>query len=83
MYQIYFERTAEKKLLSLPKEIRTRIVVKITDLASNPRPKGCIKLTNFEDYRIRIGDYRVIYTIDDDLLTIVVIKVDHRKQVYR
>ena len=68
MYQIYFERTAEKKLLSIPPLIRKR---------------GCMKLTNFEDYRIRIGDYRVIYTIEDKLLKIVIIKVDHRKQIYR
>jgi mRNA interferase RelE/StbE len=83
MYQIYFERTAEKKLLSIPPLIRKRIISKILALADNPRPKGCMKLTNFEDYRIRIGDYRVIYTIEDKLLKIVIIKVDHRKQIYR
>jgi len=84
MYSIVLKNTVRKELLSLPdKEIIT-IENKIDELVQNPRPHGCIKLSgSFNEYRIRVGNYRIIYTIADDILTIFVIKIAHRKDVYR
>ena len=59
------------------------ILLAISDLSSNPRPKGCKKLKNRVAYRIRVGDYRIIYEIYDDKLLIDVIHLGHRKEVYR
>ena len=83
-YQIEFTASASKQLKKLPEEEKTRIRDKIDELADNPRPDGVVKLTNSENsYRIRVGSYRVLYDIFDDILLISVIKVRHRKDVYR
>ncbi|MEO0844297.1 MAG: type II toxin-antitoxin system RelE/ParE family toxin [Cyanobacteria bacterium J06633_8] len=82
-YQIEFTTRASKQLKKLPKEEQTRIRAKIDELANNPRPDGVVKLTNSESYRIRAGSYRVLYDIFDDILLISVVKVSHRKDVYR
>ena len=58
-----------------------KILFKIGDLADNPRPNGCIKLTNEEKYRIRVGIYRILYEINENILSIIVVKVRHRKDV--
>lgn len=82
MYTIIYENAALKQLDKLPQNIANRIRAKINDLEENPRPHGCLKLTGFEAYRIRIGDYRVIYNIEDSILTVTVIKISHRRDVY-
>jgi len=82
MHKIVFTKTARKKLDKLPSREQHRIADKIDELANDPRPPGCKKLTNRGQYRIRIGDYRVIYDIEDKMLVVLVIDVDHRKQVY-
>ena len=82
MYKIVFTKTANKKLNRLSASIQERIAAKIDELANNPRPHGSKKLTNKSGHRIRIGDYRVIYEIEDKVLVVLVIDVDHRKQVY-
>ncbi|MEH2370162.1 type II toxin-antitoxin system RelE family toxin [Nostoc sp.] len=65
-------------------KVRTRIQTKIDDLADNPRPNGIVKLEDSDNgYRIRVGSYRVIYDIFDDVLLVSVVKVAHRKEVYR
>lgn len=61
MYQVIFEKSAQKKLYKLPLAVREKIIAKIKLLATDPRPAGCKKLTGRDGYRIRIGDYRVIY----------------------
>jgi mRNA interferase RelE/StbE len=66
MYEILLEKQAEKDLKSLPIQIFNRVIPAIKDLSDNPRPSGCLKLKNsLQDYRIRVGDYRIIYEIDD------------------
>lgn len=62
---------------------RRRIASKIQQLASNPRPTGTEKLSGQEKYRLRQGDYRVLYSVDDDRLTVVIVKIGHRRDVYR
>ena len=82
-YQIEFTKSASKQLKKLPKEQQIRIQAKIDELADNPRPDGVVKLTNSENSRIRVGSYRIVYDILDDILLISVVKVSHRKDVYR
>jgi mRNA interferase RelE/StbE len=82
-YAVSVLRAAAKQLDKLPEDSRARILEAISDLVKTPRPEGCIKLTGRPAWRIRIGDYRVIYEIDDSLLEVVVVAIGHRKDVYR
>ncbi|MDF5728334.1 MAG: type II toxin-antitoxin system RelE/ParE family toxin [Rhizonema sp. PD38] len=83
-YQIEIKSKVAKELKKLPKDIRDRINEKILELAENPRPSGVVKLEGSNDtYRIRMGSYRVLYDIFDDILLISVIRVGHRREVYR
>ena len=82
-YRIEIKRSAVKELYSIPRKEIGKILCIIKSLSSNPRPEGCSKLTNREDYRVRVGNYRIIYSINDDILVIIVIKIGHRKEVYR
>ena len=83
-YQIEFKTRAKKELARVPKEFAQKIIVEIASLAQNPRPNGCKKLVGAEyTYRIRVGDYRVIYTLFEQQLIIEVIKIGHRKEVYK
>ena len=82
-YRIEVKKSAEKELRKIPGKQLTRILDRIGSLADDPRPKGSIKLTNSEKYRLRIGNYRVLYSIEDQVLTVYVVKVGHRKSIYR
>ncbi|MCX6152722.1 MAG: type II toxin-antitoxin system RelE/ParE family toxin [Candidatus Kapabacteria bacterium] len=84
MYEIYIERNAEKELNALNSPIFDRIRDAILDLANNPRPFGYRKLKGLERYlRIKVGDYRIIYEINDKSSEVKIEKVRHRKNVYR
>ena len=83
-YQIEFSRGARKHFRKLPLNIQKRIGTKINELAIEPRPNGVKKLKGEDNlYRIRVGDYRVVYEIEDNVLLIIVIRVKHRNEVYR
>jgi mRNA interferase RelE/StbE len=83
MYNVVISKKAAKTLDKLPDEYYRLIAKRLLDLEQNPRPRGCIKLTGIVDtYRIRVGVYRIIYTVVDDVLTVEVIKIDHRRHVY-
>lgn len=83
-YIIIYKRSASNELLHLPATIAHKVKTVIDNLSEKPRPNGCKKLVGSENgYRIRIGNYRVIYTITDTILLITVIKIAHRKDVYR
>ncbi len=83
-YSIRFKPSAERQLKDLPEKERIRIARKIGDLAADPRLFGSEKLAGEESlYRIRSGDYRVIYQIQDKFLMILVVKIGHRKEIYR
>jgi mRNA interferase RelE/StbE len=81
-YQIEYYRTAEKRILSLPKEVQQRVLNQIGRLAENPRPFGSIKLRGSQRYRIRVGDYRIIDAIEDRKLIVLVVDVGYRRDVY-
>jgi len=82
-YKIQVKKSAEKELGQIPKKDLVKILDKIQGLADNPHPVGSIKLTNDEKYRVRVGNYRVLYQVEDNILTVVVVKVGHRKDIYR
>lgn len=83
-YQIKFSTGASKQFRKLPLDIQKRIQTKIDELIIKPRPNRVKKLQGENNlYRIRVGDYRVVYEIEDDILLIVVIRVKHRSEVYR
>jgi len=83
LYKLSFKRSVHKDFLSIPKKDLRRILTRIKSLSENPRPAGSEKLTNEEKYRLRQGRYRIVYSIQDDELTVWVVKVSHRKDVYR
>jgi mRNA interferase RelE/StbE len=82
-YEIFFKESVWKDLKKIPKRELKRILSRVEKLSDDPRPIGCEKLTGEELFRIRQGKYRIIYSIQDNELTIWVIKVGHRKDVYR
>jgi mRNA interferase RelE/StbE len=82
-YRLLIKRSAVKELEALPAKDRRRIVPRIEGLASEPRPHGCEKLSGLEQYRVRQGDYRVVYGVDDDARVVIVVKIGHRRDVYR
>ena len=82
-YKIEIKRSAVKEIERLPRKEITVVLDKVRLLADNPRPSDCKKLSGQEKYRIRCGDYRILYLIEDDVLIICVVKVGHRKDVYR
>jgi len=84
MYRVLLERAAEKDLSRLSTGMHDRVIIAIQRLAKNPRPTGCRKLAGTDnDWRIRVGDYRVIYEIADDIRVVRVNRVRHRGEVYR
>ena len=84
MYRVFLERAAEKDLTRLSSEVHGRVITAIRGLASNPRPSGCRKLSGSKhDWRIRVGDYRVVYEITDEIRIVRVNRVRHRREVYR
>ncbi len=82
-YRLLFKKSVSKDLRALPKRDIARILKCIQALAEEPRQPGCEKLSGQERYRVRQGLYRVIYETQDDVLTVVVVKVGHRREVYR
>ena len=83
-YEVRVKRSALKALARLPKADVKRVRAAIYGLADEPRPRGCKKLEGFADlWRVRVGRYRVIYAVEDDVLTVAVLEVGHRRDVYR
>lgn len=83
-YRIQIRKSARKILARLPQDLFRRITAAISALAFDPRPTGCKKLAGAHDsYRIRVGDWRIVYTIEDDILLVVVIEIALRSGAYR
>jgi len=84
VYSVHLAPAAERQLKALDKPVRARIVRRLRKLEETPRPQGVEKLSGPDDlYRIREGEYRIIYTIKDKELMVLVVKIGHRKDVYR
>jgi mRNA interferase RelE/StbE len=84
-YRVVIKPSASKEIGAVgQKKDRQRIVLRIQSLGENPRPFGCEKLSgNLDGYRVREGNYRILYSVDDEKLLVDVVKVGHRKDVYR
>ncbi|MCX8092520.1 MAG: type II toxin-antitoxin system RelE/ParE family toxin [Verrucomicrobiae bacterium] len=84
MYRVLLERSVERDLRRLSSQVHQRVIAALQGLAVNPRPPGCRKLAgSSNDWRIRVGDYRVVYEIADDVREVRVNRVRHRREAYR
>lgn len=83
VYRLELETRALKELKSLPRERRELISDVLDDLERNPRPPGAKKLSGIDGWRVRKGDYRVLYTVDDASRAVLVYRIGHRREVYR
>lgn len=83
LYNLRIKRSAERELREIPKQDLRRIMTRIHGLAGDPRPPGCEKLSGQERYRVRQGAYRIVYSVDDESRSVEVVKIGHRREVYR
>ena len=83
VYKLFFYRDAVKDLRRIPNKDTARIISRIESLNGNPRPHGCEKLSALERYRLRQGDWRILYEIDDNAKGVTIVKISHRKDIYR
>ena len=82
-YRIEIKSSAVKEIKKLPTSDLKKVLAKIESLAENPRPHDSVKLSGEEKYRIRSGDYRILYMIEDAVLVVYVVKIGHRKDIYK
>jgi mRNA interferase RelE/StbE len=82
-YSVYFRASVEKDFQTISKNDLRKILTRINGLSENPRPQGCEKLTGQDRYRVRQGHYRIVYSVQDRDATVWIVKVGHRKDVYR
>jgi len=82
-WQIVIAKRAERELRRLPRDLHGRVLAAITSLATDPRPPGSKKLAGRDAWRVRVSDYRVLYEIEDRELRVLVLRVAHRRDVYR
>jgi mRNA interferase RelE/StbE len=82
-YKIGFRASAEKELRKLPASDLARLIECISSLGGNPRPQGSLKLSQGEKFRLRQGDYRIVYSVDDDEKAVLIVKIGHRRDIYR
>ncbi len=81
-YTIQIKRSAQKSLAQITEPYQAKIISAIQQLAYNPRPSGCKRLSGKEAWRIRVGDYRILYEIKDRQLLILIVVIGHRREVY-
>jgi len=82
-YQVILPKSVQKELDRLPDDVARRILARLAGLETNPRPADVKKLKGRDAWRIRVGDYRVIYEVHDQVLQVIVITVGHRREIYR
>jgi mRNA interferase RelE/StbE len=81
-YEVTVLPSAQKEIIKLPKQVQSKVLKALVSLSENPRPNGCKKLIGSDCWRFRIGEYRIVYSIEDNVLLIEIIRVAHRKEVY-
>jgi mRNA interferase RelE/StbE len=82
MYQVVIEKQVQKQLAKITPPNYNKVVSALQDLANNPRPQGYKKLKGRQGFRVRIGDYRIIYNINDNILTVFILAIGNRRDVY-
>ena len=83
MYKIGLSNKILKQLEKLNDSVYLKLSQKIFELSNNPRPNGCLKLTDFDGFRIRVGNFRILYTINENTKEVVIYKIDDRKDIYK
>ena len=82
-YKIAIKKSAAKELEDIPKKDLQKIIKRIQALAQNPRPQGAQKLSGQQHFRVRQGDYRIVYSVNDKDLIVDIVKIGHRREIYR
>jgi mRNA interferase RelE/StbE len=82
-YKVFLRKSAADELGRIPRKDLVRIIERIRSLENDARPRGCEKLSVLERYRVRQGDYRIVYSVDDDDKTVDIVKIGHRSEVYK
>lgn len=82
-WQVEFQADARAELLALDRSVQTRVLRGLDKLARNPRSAANVKAIGGNEYRLRVGDWRIIYTLHDNVMTILVVRIGHRREVYR
>jgi mRNA interferase RelE/StbE len=82
-FQVILPKSVQKELNRLPDDMASRVLARLAGLETNPRPQDVKKLKGRDAWRIRVGDYRVIYEVHDRVLQIIVIRIGHRREIYR
>ena len=83
-YSVEFTTAAARQVKKLPRPVRERLLSAIEKLGDDPRPPGCTKLVGEETaWRLRVGDYRIVYDVFDDVLTVLIVRAGHRREIYR
>lgn len=82
-YRLIVVPSARREINKLPQDVRPRVAARILSLGRDPRPHGAIKMKGRASYRVRVGDYRVVYNIEDAVRIVTVTKVGHRREVYQ
>ncbi len=82
MYQVVIEKQVQKQLAKITPPNYNKVVSALQDLANNPRPQGYKKLKGRQGFRVRVGDYRIIYNINDNILTVFILTIGNRRDVY-
>ncbi len=83
MYKIELRRKAQRSLDRLPKDDFNAVIEAVKDLGNTPRPKGVEKIKTAGLWRVRQGDYRIVYSIDDSQKTVIILRIGHRREIYR
>lgn len=83
LYEIIIPKSVQKELDNISEIYYSRIADKIFEMEKNPRPAGCLKLSDSDEYRVRVGAFRILYEIDDKKKLVVIYKIEHRKEVYK
>jgi mRNA interferase RelE/StbE len=82
-YRVELTPAAQRQIDKLPRSVQRQVIERIAALANEPRPAGCVRLSGEEVWRVRAGDYRVVYAIEDAALLVTIVKAAHRRDVYR
>lgn len=84
VYRLEFSKRAEQEFSALPRQIQQRLQPRIDGLAVDPRPPGVKKLAGTDNqYRLRVGDYRIVYELQDQILLVILLRIGHRREIYR
>lgn len=82
-YDLVLRPSVSRDVKGIPQQVLKRILERIEALRDDPRPPGAVKLSGLEYYRVRQGDYRIVYEIQDKVLVVIVVKIGHRREIYR